>query len=684
MDNQPLDPASMPADALAAPPDDTDTAPVETAASSAAFDAANEDTDRLGEVIMPDFSQPEAEVEVLPPPAPTMGQRLGKVYDAICTFFKEQPMLTRFFGLYLLFSGILIFISYNETPPTKAIDAWQGYIRNMNFKLLVSGVAGGFVLLTLLKNHWKKIAFDSYVLVAGLLCFGTAVLWRSDNFFLCIGMIVLLVLLGVSLIKNADFEALRRIPKWATILLIFLLAGSMASFIGVLTVLQHKHYSTSCFDFGIFVQMFHSMTTDLTAVTTCERDKFLSHFAVHFSPIYYLLVPFYYFFPHPETLLIAQGIIVMSGVIPLYLICRKYKFGNVSCIAMSAVYCFSAALISPCFYDFHENAFLPALLLWFFYAMETKKYPLAGVFLLLNLFVKEDVPLYMMCIGLYYLFSKRRKMAGFITFAGSVVYFIVVTALINRYGEGVMISRFGNFMVNPTDGFKDVILNVLRNPAYFFSQCFAEDNLVFILQMLLPLLFIPLITKKGARLFLIVPLALMNLATDYFYASQIGYQYVFGTGTCLIFLVVINTADMPKRMRHTVLPLMAAASLLTAVSLDSNKLYHYDAYDNGKARFQTLDKLLSVVPDDASVSVNTWYLPHVANRAELYMLEESDADKPDFCDFVILSDSSGEAWVQTKTDLLMAEGYTYFAGQKGLLSIYVSPRYIQKMLTQAK
>ncbi|MGZ7204700.1 DUF2079 domain-containing protein, partial [Streptococcus pyogenes] len=85
-------------------------------------------------------------------------------------------------------------------------------------------------------------------------------------------------------------------------------------------------FSGSTFDIGIFSQMFESMRRDFSQVTTLERDRFMSHFAVHISPIYYLLLPFYYVFPYGETLEILQILIVFSGVIPLYLILKKMEF----------------------------------------------------------------------------------------------------------------------------------------------------------------------------------------------------------------------------------------------------------------------------------------------------------------------------------------------------------------------
>lgn len=48
-------------------------------------------------------------------------------------------------------------------------------------------------------------------------------------------------------------------------------------------------------------------------MTTCERDRVLSHFAVHVSPIYYLFLPFYALFPLPVTLEVLQALLLASG-----------------------------------------------------------------------------------------------------------------------------------------------------------------------------------------------------------------------------------------------------------------------------------------------------------------------------------------------------------------------------------
>ena len=64
-----------------------------------------------------------------------------------------------------------------------------------------------------------------------------------------------------------------------------------------LTILRYRMNYASAYDFGLFSQMYYYMGKCLLPLTTCERDGLLSHFAVHLSPIFYLLLPLYKLFP---------------------------------------------------------------------------------------------------------------------------------------------------------------------------------------------------------------------------------------------------------------------------------------------------------------------------------------------------------------------------------------------------
>ena len=103
-------------------------------------------------------------------------------------------------------------------------------------------------------------------------------------------------------------------------ILVAALTVMMTAQVAFVSMARHWCYSSSTFDLGIFAQMYEYMATDFTLNTTLERNVLLSHFEVHFSPIYYLLLPFYMIFRSVEFLLTAQAVVCFSGIIPLLLL----------------------------------------------------------------------------------------------------------------------------------------------------------------------------------------------------------------------------------------------------------------------------------------------------------------------------------------------------------------------------
>ena len=126
-------------------------------------------------------------------------------------------------------------------------------------------------------------------------------------------------------------------------------------FVSVWTVCRVLTYSSPTFDFGIFSQMFYHMKTTGIPNTTVERDGLLSHFNVHVSPIYYLILPFYWLYPEPVTLQVMQAVILASAVVPAWKLARKFGCKPF----VSALFCITL-LLYPSYsggtsYDLHEN-----------------------------------------------------------------------------------------------------------------------------------------------------------------------------------------------------------------------------------------------------------------------------------------------------------------------------------------
>lgn len=434
--------------------------------------------------------------------------------------------------------------------------------------------------------------------------------------------------------------------------------------IALLGVLRYKNFAAPNFDFGIWCNMFYNMKETGLAMVTCERDMLLSHFAVHISPVYYLLLPFYCLFPSPLTLQIGQAVVLAAGVIPVFLLARHFKLSNQQTVVASALYAFFPAISAGCSFDLHENCFLPLFLLFTFYFYEIKKPIPMYVCAVLVLSVKEDAAIYLLFFALFLLVSERKYLHGGILAALSVGYFLLCGHLLETTGTGMMTYRFENLIYNPDDGLFGAVKTILINPGYALTQLFVHKNatwekVMYIIYMLLPIGMLPFVTKKPSRWLLIAPI-LINLLTMYVYQSDIGFQYHFGITAFLIYAMLKNLPEISSPdVRRTLLSVAAAACLCSyLITVLPLVLPRLKTWNEGKEHFEQMETFLEeTIPDDASVAASTYLVPHLANRQEIYEVHYHQ-NKPDI-EYVVLD--ARYASHQPFYEAYLELGYTVFA-----------------------
>ena len=478
--------------------------------------------------------------------------------------------------------------------------------------------------------------------------------------------------------ENKDFV-------WATVgaaVLFFL-------FVSVWTVCRVRSFSVPTFDFGIFSQMFHSMKTTGLPITTVERDGALSHFAVHVSPIYYLLLPFYFIVSRPETLQVLQAAVLASAVIPLWKLGKHHNLPPLVRFGLCLLLLLYPAYAGGTSYDIHENAFLTPLLLWLFYGIDRKNIFVTAIAAVLTLMVKEDAAVYVAVVALYLLLRtllKPNKKWGLITgtllLLVSVGWFLGVTKYLAEFGDGVMTYRYDNFMYDDSDSLVTVIKAVLLCPMKAVFECVDKEKLKFIGLTMGALAFLPISTRRYERLILLIPYVLVNLMTDYKYQFDIFFQYTFGSTACLIYLVLVNLSDWKgewKRLAALGLALMISFGCFCGQIVPKAMRYPVYCIANG-AYYDSIRAVLDTVPDDASVASTTHYTTYLSNRAELYDIRYAAKSHVLSCEYVVLAvtdkgsmkkyEVQGENGYGNLVELLLSEGYEKIAEKEGKLEIY--------------
>ena len=522
--------------------------------------------------------------------------------------------------------------------------------------------------------HIKKEIRREFLLYAGMFFGLSIIIARGYNakLYFALVVIVLLCILAFAfkeIWKDSDDFFLFRGKNVYVSIAVMSAIGAFVVAWG--TILRYRGYNSSTFDLGIFTQMFESMATDFTQNTTLERNVLLSHFAVHFSPIYYVLLPIYMIFRSPECLLACQSAIVFSGVIPLVLICRYWRYSNKVTFFISGIFLTFVPFTGGCFYDFHENLFLVPLLLWLFYFLE--KNQLVGIvcFALLLLLVKEDAGLYVIIIGVYALFNKKvTRLNSVLLLMLGISGFLFATMFIRAFGEGIKVSRYGMFLNAGEDSLVNVIINVVKNPAYMLSELITEEKVIFILEMLVPLLFFPFRTRKYCDWILIFPFLLVNLATSYSYQFDVQYQYAFASGVCLLFLFAKNIRYSKRKAKTAALAFMSSTLILFSVMYGRYVYYSGDFYEEAEAIAQT-DEVIDTLDKNASVLSTTYLTPQLYDFKEVYMIPKADFAP----EILILDNRRGRYsdYEKTVTEYT-SNGYVIYA-DKGFATILVSPEY---------
>jgi len=465
--------------------------------------------------------------------------------------------------------------------------------------------------------------------------------------------------------------------KKLAIKIILILTIIEVTLLSVVMVYRTLTLNSPGFDFGIFTQMFYNM------LTTIERSTLLSHNAVHVSPIYYLLLPFFMVFPFPETLQVLQAVVVGLGVIPIYLIAKHFKLNYKVTIVVSALYLFNPAIISSSYYDLHENCFLAPLILFVIYFALKQKWIKLLIAFVLTLMVKEDAGIYLLFIGVYFFFvnlknenqkEKRNYLImSILMMILSVSYFLLITKLLNSQGDGAMFWRYDNLNGYPDKGILGLVISVIQSPSYLLTTMFSPNKIYHLIIIFSSLGLIPLLNKELNNYWLFIPLIIINFSTTYPYQHQFGFQYYFGTMALIIFVVMLvfkeNIEDQetilitdPKTKVSKFKKIIFIASVTVSMAIGISTIgiragivkYYYQSEEI----YKTMRKTLIEIPRDKKVLATSFLTPYLSDREILYEYSNRNLYQDEIIfDYILIDKRTTEERLLELTNTIESAGY---------------------------
>ena len=406
-----------------------------------------------------------------------------------------------------------------------------------------------------------------------------------------------------------------------------LLFGAMAGYLWLsilITFHRQDHLVTSVFDLGIFDQAVWLISRGHSLFLTTRG---LNVFADHFDPILFFLAPIYWAWANPKVLLFAQCLACALGAYPIYRLTEMRLGRSAYGLLFAALYLCYPSLQWINNFDFHPETLAVPFLLYSYWYMESKRWSPFFIMVILTLLCKETAGLTIAMIGAYLFFTKERK-AGVITVVTGVIGIIIALGVLRMENQGrssAYVSLYSDFGNSPGS----ILLYLLTHPLDILAHITTPDNMQYWVDMLFPLLFLPLLAPECFAI--AIPALMANMLSNRAAMHGIHYQYnalvippvfyaaIAGGQVVLDYYHKVGNPNRRISMRSFILVILMLAFLFSwttgafTAGVDKNSGVSDD-------RLEAIRQGLALIPPNASVCAQTAIGAHLTDRQFLYML----------------------------------------------------------------
>jgi uncharacterized membrane protein len=475
------------------------------------------------------------------------------------------------------------------------------------------------------------------------------------------------------------FEALgfERPSRWLIFLILAVVVDAVV--IAWLQVQAYNAFYTFSQDFGSFNQSFYTAafhqqlfyyTSNLAAGTGG------TYFSVHFAPFLFLLLPFYALFAAPTTLLIFKAVALALGAFPVYGLAHRRLGSPVWGFGLGVVYLLSPLTMDLAWTTFDMEVFLPVLVLSSIYFLTRRSYVPFLVFWLLSLSVIETIaPLLVIFVIICVLgaFLGPRVLSGAALFReravlltalavsiGWIALAYVVTTSLDPVGATFGVGYATRYTTLGATSFAGVVPQALLHPnlAAAALQFQGSNKLAYVLLLFGCVAFLPFfgelryLAPVGGWLVLSL---LSNVNSLYaFGSSYLGYVNPFlfaGAIGGLVYLrpliarafasdaAASGRGPGSERYRaagyvasRSALPVVLGIAVIVSVGVGNPLLsspaaslgsIHF-GYPQETAHTEFLQRVIGLIPNNASVLTTAHLFPQVSGRANAYVLPSAE------------------------------------------------------------
>jgi len=340
----------------------------------------------------------------------------------------------------------------------------------------------------------------------------------------------------------------------------------------------------------------------------------------HFSPILIAFVPIFWLMKSSAMLLFLQATFVVSGAIPLYLAAKEKLQSKFLGFALAIAYLTFGGLQFGYAYGFHEIMLFPQLFFWAYYFLSKKRIKLYFLFVVLCLFVKEEVSFIMIFWGLYLLYKKNYRIAFGTIGLGIVWYLICFYLIFPHFNNGGGYGYWGQYP-NADKGIFGIIIFVFSHPLEFLKTLITPHyKLDTVFHSFGNFSFLSFLYPQS--LLMVIPSLFQKLLSSDI-AAKNGFHYSAAITAVIVVSVIesINSLQKKKFLAKFITHKNAFLGIIIIyVACSANTLYGYHQLsplligkEGGLSDQQVLvlNNTLDAIPPDATVAAQYYIRSHI-------------------------------------------------------------------------
>jgi uncharacterized membrane protein len=398
---------------------------------------------------------------------------------------------------------------------------------------------------------------------------------------------------------------------------------------GFIVTTRHLALRTHALDLGQYVQTVwaigHGFGATFTLIPEYVTTVRMHAWGDHFSPILYTLVPFVWLVPDAIVPLLFQTVVLALGAAALfrYATMRAIAAGEGpakrAAAALAIIYLLNPSLHGINLRDIHPAAFAIPLVIAAAAAHDARRYVWCALAVVATAMCREDAAVAVVGFGIWLALARGRWAVGAgVAVAAVVLLLLDLQVIMPYFREGAAYHHLYRY-THLGGSLGEILVSVALRPWRWLGALLTLPKLVYLLAMLAPLAFLPLLGPRALAAAL--PGLAMNLLSLDPILINHRSQYQSFVLPFLMLAMVDGYFVLRRRTDGSRIPGIALGTavcfslILTSRTFNDFSIRFWRWGPDQKAAHE----LMAKIPTDTAVSANERLVPHLVMREHIFV-----------------------------------------------------------------